>query len=113
MFFAGIVATNLTAHLSGFQASLLAIIAVSPDPSSLCSEGLADPGWQSFASVPPETGTINQLWAGTMPIDEARKISGKYIVPHHRVGTARPDLRNREAVERVWNWCEQEGRKHA
>lgn len=63
--------------------------------------------------VPPETGTINQLWVGTMPAKEARKISGEYIIPHQKIGIARPDLRNHEAVERVWNCYEQEGKKHA
>ncbi len=47
-----------------------------------------------------------------MPVKQAREVSGSYLIPHHRLGIARPDLRNREAVERVWNWCEQEGRKH-
>lgn len=64
-------------------------------------------------AVPPETGTINQLWAGTTSAAKAREISGKYIVPHNRTSVPRPDLYNRDAVEKMWNWCEQEGKKHA
>lgn len=36
-----------------------------------------------------------------MPVEQAREVSGSYINPHHSVSIARPDLRNREAVERM------------
>ena len=63
---------------------------------------------QSLIARPATDGALNQLWAGTCPEDEARRLSGEYIVPCQKVGRARPDLDELETVKAVWDWCEEQ-----
>ena len=56
-------------------------------------------------------GAINQLWIGTCPEEEARELSGKYITPFQHIGIPRPDLKDRQKVEALWDWCEAQTRE--
>ena len=61
----------------------------------------------------PDVGALNQLWAATMPAEQARRLSGSYIVPFHRIGRSRPDALVRANQARLWDWCEEQVKKHA
>jgi hypothetical protein len=67
---------------------------------------------QSLITRPPEDGALNQLWAVTCPVEEARGLSGKYVVPFQRIGQPRLDLEERETVEKLWAWCDAEAKRH-
>jgi hypothetical protein len=67
---------------------------------------------QRILTRPPEDGAGNQLWAATCPVPQARELSGKYIVPFQQVGRPRADVEDRERVEKMWNWCDEQARKH-
>jgi retinol dehydrogenase-12 len=58
-----------------------------------------------------QEGATNQIWAATCPDELARKLSGEYIVPFQRIGKARPDLDDPLKVNRLWMWCEKQGKK--
>jgi hypothetical protein len=59
----------------------------------------------------PSDGASNQIWVATCTDAQAKKLSGEYIVPFQRVGTARPDLDDFERLDKLWHWCEEQGRK--
>lgn len=61
----------------------------------------------------PDVGAGNQLWAATMPLEQARDLSGAYIVPYQRVGYPRSDVLDPANQVRMWDWCEQEVAKHS
>lgn len=67
---------------------------------------------QMFLVHMPDVGASNQLWAATMPVAEARKLSGSYIVPFQRIGRPRPDALKRANQVRLWDWCEEQVKKH-
>jgi hypothetical protein len=60
----------------------------------------------------PDIGAGNQLWAATMPATQARELSGSYIVPFQRVGRARPDSLKVANQVRLWDWCEEQVKRH-
>lgn len=60
----------------------------------------------------PDIGAGNQLWAATMPVTQARELSGSYIVPFQRVGRARPDSLKVANQVRLWDWCEEQVKRH-
>ncbi|ORY32852.1 putative short chain alcohol dehydrogenase [Naematelia encephala] len=61
----------------------------------------------------PGIGALNQLWAATCPVEEARRLSGEYIVPYQQIGRARPDLNNPERIVALWKWCDEQTRRHS
>jgi hypothetical protein len=61
---------------------------------------------------PATVGALNQIWAATCPIEEARKLGGRYVVPFQDVGISRPDLEHEEKWQELWDWCEEQGRKY-
>nr|XP_018262805.1 pod-specific dehydrogenase [Kwoniella dejecticola CBS 10117]OBR84963.1 pod-specific dehydrogenase [Kwoniella dejecticola CBS 10117] len=92
----GLVATNLGQHLpfEGFAKKYLP--------------------WLVYPITrAPAIGAVNQVWAATVPDEEARWLSGQYIVPFRKVGIARADLQDDKRVEKVWNWCDEQGKKWA
>ncbi|WVR06888.1 hypothetical protein IAU60_003924 [Kwoniella sp. DSM 27419] len=92
----GLVATNLADHLS----MTTAILKWAP--------------WLGHAMTrSPKVGASNQVWIGTMPDHEARWLSGEYIVPYQKVGQPRPDVEDNARCERLWEWCEEQGKKWA
>ncbi|CAK9781928.1 NAD(P)-binding protein [Cutaneotrichosporon oleaginosum] len=58
----------------------------------------------------PDEGALNQLWLADMPVDQARKLRGEYVACIQNPMPARPDLSNPAAWEKLWNWCEAEGK---
>ncbi|RSH88877.1 hypothetical protein EHS25_002539 [Saitozyma podzolica] len=91
----GMVATNLFGHL----------------PAAGLVQKYA-PFILRILTRPPEDGAGNQLWAATCPVPQARELSGKYIVPFQQVGRPRADVEDRGRVEKMWNWCDEQARKH-
>lgn len=87
------IATNLATHLSGFQ--------------RMSSVRSLVPLWQ----VAPSTGALNQIWAAEMDVAKAELLSGSYISCYQDIVPARPDTRNRAAVDKMWNWCEEQASK--
>ncbi|GFZ46731.1 hypothetical protein JCM24511_03951 [Saitozyma sp. JCM 24511] len=120
----GMVATNLFAHLPGAgfiqtHAPFILSKESSLRNSSLTSsKGLptsrfdASDTSQRIITRPPEDGAGNQLWAATCPVSQARELSGKYIRPFQQVGRPRPDVEDRERVEKMWKWCDEQARRH-
>jgi hypothetical protein len=101
------VATNLTSHFS------LTPILLKWAPwlvVSSSSVGLTDV--QPMITRPATVGALNQLWAATCPIDQAKELGGKYVVPFQDIGISRPDLEEEEKWQELWDWCEAQGRKH-
>ncbi|OBZ71391.1 ATP phosphoribosyltransferase [Grifola frondosa] len=47
---------------------------------------------------------------GTMP--EALNYNGKFLIPWARVGECRAEATDPEIGERLWNWCQEQFRKH-
>lgn len=68
---------------------------------------------QPLITRPSIIGATNQLWAATCSDVEAERLSGQYIVPFQTIGKPRPDLLDQEVCKRLWDWCEEQGRKHA
>ncbi|WVF71324.1 hypothetical protein IAT40_006127 [Kwoniella sp. CBS 6097] len=92
----GMVATNLAGHF----ALTPYIIKFAPWLGQLITRS-------------PAIGASNQIWVATMPDNEARWLSGEYIVPFQRIGRPRPDVEDNTRCEQVWRWCEQQGKKRA
>lgn len=61
--------------------------------------------------APVPLGALTQLFAGTAP--EAGKLNGKYLGPWARERVPRPDHLNVELEDKVWEWMEQQVKKHA
>lgn len=61
----------------------------------------------------PDVGAGNQLWLASMPTAQAKKLAGGYIVPFQRIGRPRPDVLAEANVVRMWDWCEEQVKKHA
>ncbi|WWD22187.1 hypothetical protein CI109_106678 [Kwoniella shandongensis] len=92
----GLVATNLADHLS-LAASLLKSL----------------PWIVPIFTFQPSVGALNQIYAGSLPLPEAWYLNGQYIVPFQTIGQARPDLNDRKKVEKLWEWCDEQGKKWA
>ena len=63
-------------------------------------------------TVTAARGALNQIWASTCPTSVAQTLSGEYVVPAQTIGHARPDLNDREAVEAVWRWCNEQAKRN-
>jgi len=53
-------------------------------------------------------GALTQLWAGTLPDPEGKKLNGKYLVPWARVGTAVKSANDMKLWKDLWEWCEEQ-----
>ncbi|RXK39295.1 hypothetical protein M231_03374 [Tremella mesenterica] len=95
LIFAGSVATNLAQHLSLTPV----ILRRAPWAVPLLTWTAVD-------------GASNQLWVATCDTEEARKLSGAYVVPFQHVGRARPDLDDRLKLEQLWDWCDAQAKRH-
>lgn len=60
--------------------------------------------------ITPLQGALNQLWVANLPVEEARKRVGAYVSIFEDVIPARPDLKYPQAWEKLWNWCEAQGK---
>ena len=67
---------------------------------------------QKLLLFKPYIGAVNQLWAATCPLDQARELGGQYVVPFRHIGRPRQDLNDPEKWEQLWKWCETETKKH-
>ncbi|WWC89169.1 uncharacterized protein L201_004087 [Kwoniella dendrophila CBS 6074] len=92
----GMIATNLAQHLS-----------LTPYVIKYA------PWLAPIITRTPNIGAVNQVWAATISDHDARWIDGQYIVPYRKVGISRPDLKDDEKIDEVWNWCEEQGKKWA
>jgi NAD(P)-dependent dehydrogenase (short-subunit alcohol dehydrogenase family) len=90
----GLVRTNLYAHLSIAEAIAAKF-----------------PFLLNLMNVAPITGALNQIWAGQLPVEEAKEISGKYVVPYQVIATHRPDLNDPAKWEQLWNWCNEQAKR--
>ncbi|TXT08965.1 hypothetical protein VHUM_02439 [Vanrija humicola] len=54
-------------------------------------------------------GALNQVWAGQLPVAQARALSGKYVTCFMREGEHRADLHDRAAADGLWAWCADQG----
>lgn len=59
----------------------------------------------------PYDGALNQIWCGEVSVAEARRMSGSFISCFQTQCPARPDLKNKVAVDRMWEWCDAQARK--
>ena len=62
--------------------------------------------------VTPRYGALNQLWLAACPLEQAKTLCGKYIMPYQKVGQPRPDSDDPDLWEKLWAWCETEAKKH-
>ncbi|KAL7421423.1 hypothetical protein Q5752_004309 [Cryptotrichosporon argae] len=97
-----------------------AITAIAIHPGLVATNLFAHNRWAKLAQkkefarflklflVLPQHGAVNQIWAATLPAPDARALAGRYVVPYRRVGIERPDLNDRDKVERLWAWCEEQ-----
>ncbi|GMK55953.1 hypothetical protein CspeluHIS016_0210090 [Cutaneotrichosporon spelunceum] len=65
--------------------------------------------WRA-TQLTPDEGALNQLWVANLPVDEARELAGGYISCIETPVPARSDLADPAAWDKLWNWCEAEGR---
>ncbi|KAK4683691.1 hypothetical protein P7C73_g6541, partial [Tremellales sp. Uapishka_1] len=108
----GMIATQLARHLpfvpfvlAYLQWMIVGLFCLNPAVATEI------PSPQPLITRSPADGALNQLWAATCPLAQARTISGEYIVPFQRIGRARPDLNDRALVTRVWDWLSEQGGK--
>ncbi|ODO05109.1 hypothetical protein L198_01796 [Cryptococcus wingfieldii CBS 7118] len=93
------------------------MIAVSMHPASAAtnlSAHIGFLGWAAPILFSPSQGALNQLWAGTLPIAQARELNGKYVVPFSHVLDSRGDLLGEEGQEKarkLSEWCDEQGKK--
>ncbi|KAL1411466.1 hypothetical protein Q8F55_002422 [Vanrija albida] len=66
----------------------------------------ANPWLMRLINFTQAEGALNQVWVGQLPVKEARALSGEYVTCYMRKGTHRADLNDREAVEGLWKWCQ-------
>jgi len=57
---------------------------------------------------PAPYGALTQLYAGISP--DTVNLNGEYLIPWARVGKMRPEARNPELGQRLWNWLESEAK---
>ncbi|KZT70280.1 NAD(P)-binding protein [Daedalea quercina L-15889] len=57
-----------------------------------------------------QLGAFTQLWAATSP--EGVDFGGKYLIPWARMGTAKKETEDPELAKKLWDWLEEQIRKH-
>ncbi|BEI92577.1 uncharacterized protein CcaverHIS019_0502050 [Cutaneotrichosporon cavernicola] len=72
---------------------------------------LASAVWRA-TQLSCDEGALNQLWLANLDVDQARKLSGSYVACIQAPTLARSDLDNPVAWDKLWDWCEAEGRSH-
>lgn len=55
--------------------------------------------------VTSRVGSLNQIWAAELPVKEAEQLSGGYVTCYETRGVERPDLNDKAAVNKLWEWC--------
>ncbi|PVF97112.1 NAD(P)-binding protein [Serendipita vermifera] len=63
-------------------------------------------GISNMFGHPVEYGAVTQLFAANAP--EAKKLSGKYLIPLAQVATPSKYAQDPELAAKMWEWCEEE-----
>lgn len=96
----GILKTDLARHLSPEKPTL----------SDRVTTALMHYVLFPLAAYAPSFGALNQLYACTLPDQEAFRVglSGSYVGPWCRLGRADRKSEDKKAQDDLWDWCEGE-----